>query len=142
METKICKICFKKKTIENYYKTKSNKDGRMGVCKICRSDKKKIDYQRNKDISIPTNLVRLHRVSKKHYQVMYDLLKLLKYDIKDGDIHQQFINKWNDEDVNMKYKERPKNSQNAFLPDGSINPNDLKNANNRKYVASKKNPTD
>ena len=143
METKTCKACFIEKPLTDYYKSKTCKDGRFGVCKVCRNAKKKVQYHREIEVVLDRNMFRLYRCTKKDYEGMYDLLKLIGYDFNDGDIHQQFIDKWSDETGRkIKYKERKPYNQNAYLPDGTLNPLDRKNANNRKYLDRKKNPTD
>lgn len=143
METKTCKACFIEKPLTDYYKSKTCKDGRFGVCKVCRNTKKKVIYDSQKLPEIDTKMFHLHRCTKKDYEGMYAMLKLLGYDSDNGDIHQQFIDKWSEETGrNIKYKERKPYNQNAYLPDGTINPLDKKNVNNRKYLDRKKNPTD
>jgi hypothetical protein len=143
METKTCKACHIEKPLTDYYKSKTCKDGRFGVCKVCRNNKKKVVYKREIEVELDRNLFRLYRCTKKDYEGMYAALKLLGYDIENGDIHQQFIDKWSKETgKNIKYKERLPYNQNAYLPDGTVNPLDRKNANNRKYLDRKKNPTD
>jgi len=143
MDKKLCKKCFMEKSVSNYYKSQTSKDKLMSHCKICHHQKtKKIKPSKTTDNSSP-NMYRLYRTTKEDYALMYDMLKLIGYDISNGDIHQQFINKANDKfEFNLKYKKRGTNNMNAYLPDGSLNTDNKKNMRNIEAQNNKKNPTD
>ena len=115
----------------------------MSFCKICHQSKRKRIVPIKKIDSNNSNHYKIHRTTKEDYLLMYDMLKLIGYDYNNGDIHQQFISKWNYLlDMKMTYKKRPASSMNSYLPDGSINMENKKNLRNLEVQNSKKNPTD
>jgi hypothetical protein len=68
--------------------------------------------------------MRLNGVSKEDYLQMYEFLRGIGYDV-DGDVHRQFLDKWNPhvKGKKMKYKKRTLVKQiNIFLPNGERNP--------------------
>ena len=60
VETKKCTKCNEIKSLDNYHKDKSKKDGHRGQCKKCELEKKKIYYQDNKDKRHEYERVRYH----------------------------------------------------------------------------------
>lgn len=141
MDKKICKNCLIEKSISSFYKKTTTKDKLMSVCKICHKSKSKRIKPSKITDSNNSNHYKIHRTTKEDYLLMYDMLKLIGYDYNNGDIHQQFINKWNYVlDKNMKYKKRPLSSMNAYLPDGSLNMDNKKNLRNIEKQNDKKNP--
>lgn len=128
METKECKACLVKKTLDKFHKCQNCIQGTVNICKFCKS----------KGLTIPKDYVkpefnrkwskrdemdfRLNGVSQEDFRVMYEFLKGFGYDVE-GDIHQQFLDKWNPVSKKpMKYKERNYKSLNQYSSDGKRNP--------------------
>ena len=62
MKTKVCKTfgrdgtirgCGQEKSIDDFYKVKSNKDGHMNICKLCANEKDRKYYWKHRDTRIP-----------------------------------------------------------------------------------------
>jgi hypothetical protein len=127
---KKCKICNKNKSLNDFVKNKMMKSGYLNTCKLCRKLKLKIDRTIKNSTSrtkiFPYRIVCI----KEDYASMYELLKRVGYDVDSGDIHEQFINKWNDKlDEKMVKKERDIKSFNHYLPNGDKNPDAKKSHN-------------
>ena len=140
-ERKVCKACDVEKPVTDYHKNPKMRTGRANVCKKCVALGKRIRKENVSSIEaqlkwdrIKEEKTRLSFVSKKDYLLMYEFLRGIGYDT-DGDIHQQFLDKWNPHVKGklMKKKKRRSTSLNAYLPNGEVNPNKKTN---------KKNPTD
>ena len=124
-ERKTCKTCFIEKPLTDYYESKNVKSGRLNICKKC-----SLLNRRLKDVKEPEledtydkNWFRLYRVTEQDYRSMYEFLRGLGYDYKNGDIHQQFLDKWNTQiPTEMKPRKRPANSGSLYLGNGEINP--------------------
>ena len=138
---KICKACDIEKPVTDYHKNPKMRTGRANVCKKCVALGKRIRKENVSSIEaqlkwdrIKEEKTRLSFVSKEDYLLMYEFLRGIGYDT-DGDIHQQFLDKWNPHVKGklMKKKKRRSTSLNAYLPNGEVNPNKKTN---------KKNPTD
>ena len=138
---KICKACDIEKPVTDYHKNPKMKTGRANVCKKCVALGKRIRKENVSSIEaqlkwdrIKEEKTRLSFVSKEDYLLMYEFLRGIGYDT-DGDIHQQFLDKWNPHVKGklMKKKKRRSTSLNAYLPNGEFNPDRKTN---------KKNPTD
>jgi hypothetical protein len=130
METKICNACQIEKTIDSFYRCKGCHQGRATICKICKMQGKK--SQKVKETLHPFNQ-EFRRSEKQHYTLagctledylqMYDIMRLIGYDVEKGDIPQQFLDRHNPNlKKPMKYKKRDYKTENHYLPDGSINP--------------------
>lgn len=62
MKNKLCSICNKEKTLDNFYIAKC-KGTIRSMCKECSSDKRKIYYQNNREKTIKqTNKYKLERM--------------------------------------------------------------------------------
>jgi hypothetical protein len=127
METKICKICEIEKPLESFYVCHKCHKGRQATCKICilekRNKKDKPIHQFNKEFrKSEAAHFSMAGCTKQDYMDMYELLRDMGYDV-DGDVHQQFLNRHNqNEKYPMKYKKRKINTDNHYLPDGSVSP--------------------
>lgn len=141
-EKKICKACGIKKLFKDFQKNPKMKSGRANCCKKCMAIGNRIKDPNR--ASIETQLKwermredksRLSPAKPEDYQVLYEFLSVMGYDVN-GDVHQQFLDKWNDgiEGRPMKYKKRNGNSLNIYLPNGEKNPL------HKRY--NQKNPTD
>lgn len=130
METRICNACQIDKSIESFYRCKGCREGRMSICKTCKLQGKK--SQKSKEKLHPFNQ-EFRRSEKQHYTLagctqedylqMYDIMRLMGYNLENGDIAQQFLDRHNPKlKKPMKYKKREHNTENHFLPDGSVNP--------------------
>jgi len=64
---KVCTICKKKKSIENFYNKKSSKDNKQPACKECSKKQSKIYYNNNK---------------KLHNNNVYERNKLFKQELR------------------------------------------------------------
>jgi hypothetical protein len=128
---KKCKACHKEKSLNDFVKNKYAKtSGYLNVCKLCRKLKLKIDRTIKDSTSTIKTFPYKLKPTKEDYASMYELLKRVGYDVDSGDIHEQFINKWNDKlDEKMVKKERHKNSLNHYLPNGDKNPDAKKSHN-------------
>ena len=143
METKLCKICLQVKDISQFYKSKMTRDGYLNGCKMCKSKGLKIPKSSEKEIRPKRreSSVRLALPTKQDYLQMYELLRGLGYDINNGDVHKQFVDKWNGKiKVKMNYKQREANSPNSYLPDGTRNPNNKRYEYQVWYKSQKKSP--
>lgn len=119
METRICKICKREKTINHYYKQPTGKGGYSGKCKICYLEYKRqwllgkgepaVDKPSNEYSKSP--FLRLGVTEKEDYCMTYEFLEKIGYD-PNGDIALQFANKWG-----LKYKKRDKKSINQYTYD-------------------------
>lgn len=126
MEKIVCNACGVEKDIKSYYKCKECKYGVMKVCKLCKN--KGASSKKSDDYIHPFNLefrkseqshFSLQGCTPQDYQMMYQILSLMGYNVSDGDIHQQFLDRFNPTlKTPMKYKKR-KGKQTTFLPDGS-----------------------
>jgi hypothetical protein len=138
MEKIICNSCEVEKDITSFYKCKDCRDGVSKVCKMCRVQGKKstksdrtihpfnIKFRQNEE-----SFYNMAGTTPKDYQQMWEILSLMNYNLE-GDIHLQFINKWNQTLLKpMKYKK--KNYITSFLPNGEPDP---------KRRGIKKTPTD
>ena len=124
-ENKICKVCKVDKPITDYQKSKNLKSGRLNVCKKCSSLKRRIRDVKEPELedTYDKNWFRLYRVTEDDYRSMYEFLRGLGYDYKNGDIHQQFLDKWNTKiPIEMNPKKRPANSESLYLGNGDVNP--------------------
>jgi hypothetical protein len=75
-------------------------------------------------------MLSIQGVSKEDYHSMYEFLRGIGYDVDGGDVHQQFLDKWNPhvKGKKMKYKKRTSSKlQNTYLPNGERNPLKEKN---------------
>jgi hypothetical protein len=125
-ETKTCKTCNIDKPITEYYESKNVKSGRLNICKRCTKLKRRISDVKEPELrdTYDKNWFRLYGVNQDQYNSMYEFLRGLGYDCKNGDIHQQFLDKWNPKITKeMKPKKRPANSDNLYLCNGDVNPN-------------------
>lgn len=124
MEKMKCNACQIEKNITSFYKCKDCKNGVIKICKSCKL--KGIKSKRRDDYIHPFNLnfrndessqISLANTTKEDYEQMYLVLKNMGYNIN-GDIHQQFIDKFNlQTDEPMNYKPR-KGRPNFYIPDG------------------------
>jgi hypothetical protein len=141
MDKKVCRQCQIEKSIKNFYKVPKSNDGYRASCKLCNN---KITTKKPKtdlDDDTTDNFYKITRMTKDDYKLMYAMLKLMGYDINNGDIHQQFLDKWNKDRVRpMKYKKRRADSLNLYLPDGSLNVDNKKHMRNLEYSRNKKTP--
>ena len=64
---KICTSCNLEKTIDNFTKKKTSKDGLEYRCKVCRSNSFKNYYNSNKEIVI-TRIVNNHKLDRKQHR--------------------------------------------------------------------------
>lgn len=127
---KICNTCNKSLPIEMFYNNKSNRDGKMHDCKICRkekikSEKKYYPKQKLSQINLKADFLQLKGLSKEDYIMMYKLCESMGYDPKNDSktIHEQFIEKWNIDLIRpLKVSKRNPRSITQYLYDGSINP--------------------
>ncbi len=109
VETKICKACNVEKKITRFTMLASGNRG--NTCNLCKSlgrTQKKGEKKSQPKKNIPLNL---GNISIKDYTAMYEFLKKLGYSLE-GDIHNQFCEKYN------------------------LTPNNPKNKFNRYYTAS------
>jgi hypothetical protein len=130
MEKFECNACGIVKQKTSFYKCAKCKDGISKICKTCKLQNRPSQKLKEK----PHTFNQEFRRSEKHhytlagctledYLQMYDLMKLMGYDVEKGNIHQQFLDKYNPQlKKPMKYKQRDYNTENHFLPDGSVNP--------------------
>lgn len=134
-ETRICKACGVEKLLTQFHRCNNCLQGTVGVCKVCKSQGRTVpkDYKVpkfNQNWSLTDDkLMRLNGVSKEDYLQMYEFLRGIGYDV-DGDVHRQFLDKWNPhvKGKKMKYKKRTLAKQiNIFLPNGERNPLKEKN---------------
>lgn len=130
METKICNACEIEKSLESFYRCKNCRQGRASICKVCKVQNK--PSRKVKENPHPFNQ-EFRRSEKHHYTLagctledylqMYEIMKSIGYDVEKGDIAQQFLDRHNPYlKKPMKYKQRDYNTENHFLPDGSVNP--------------------
>lgn len=129
MEKLICNACGVEKVLSSYYRCKECKHGVMKICKMCKLSGK--TSQKADDYIHPFNLdfrkteeqhYSLQGCTKEDYMEMYRILTLMGYDVNKGDIHRQFLDRYNPTlEKPMKYKKR-KGKLSFFLPDGSIAP--------------------
>lgn len=118
MENNTCKICFNTKSITNFHKNKSMKSGYENVCKQCRKLGRVI-VRKPPMLKVERDWViefKLNCPTKKDYQLMYQFLTNIGYDIS-KDIHKQFCDKYD-----LSYKNRSQISQSHYLFDGEKNP--------------------
>jgi hypothetical protein len=64
---KICSNCHEKKTLEEFYKCNSRKDGRQNYCKTCLLDTTKRDYIKNNRKTLFTQRANERRALCKEY---------------------------------------------------------------------------
>lgn len=130
MENYECNACGIEKQRTSFYRCQKCKDGIMKICKVCKMQGR--PSQKLKEKPHPFNQ-EFRRSEKHHYTLagctkedylqMYDLMRLMGYDFEKGDTHQQFLDRHNPKlKKPMKYKKRDYNTENHFLPDGSVNP--------------------
>ena len=142
-EKKICKACGIEKPVTEYHKNPKMKTGRANVCKKCVAlgvritdpNKASVETQLKWE-KLREDKSRLSPAKPEDYQVLYEFLTIMGYDVN-GDVHQQFLDKWNPgvKGRKMKYKKRNGNSANIYLPNGEKNPK-------HKRFKEEKNPTD
>ena len=130
MENFECNACGIEKQKSSFYKGQKCKDGISKICKTCKLQGK--HSQKIKEKPHPFNQ-EFRRSEKQHYTLagctledylqMYDIMEKMGYDFGKGNIHQQFLDRHNPNlKKPMKYKKRDYNTENHFLPDGSVNP--------------------
>ena len=131
MEKIKCNACDVEKDITSFYKCKECRDGVSKVCKMCKNQGR--PSRKVKEKLHPFNQ-EFRRSEKQHYTLagctqedylqMYDIMEKMGYDFfGKKDIHQQFLDRHNPKlKKPMKYKKRDYNTENHFLPDGSVNP--------------------
>ena len=127
MEKIICNACGIEKDKSSYYRCKNCKEGISKICKLCKMSGKK--SMKPKESLHPFNYefrkkeeqhYSLAGCTKEDYMDMYDLLTLMGYDVNKGNVHQQFLDRYNPTlKEPMKYKKR-RGHPSFFLPDGSI----------------------
>jgi hypothetical protein len=134
-EKKICNACKIEKSIESFYRCKNCRGGKLPICKTCKQHGVKV----NKDhIVHPFNQMwrqpdskffSLSGVRKEEYELMWELLKQMGYDVN-KDIHQQFIDRYNPTMKKpMKYRKRSKSEESQWFANGVRNPNKNVNVN-------------
>ena len=130
MEKFECNACGIEKQKSSFYRCKNCKDEILRICKTCKLQGR--HSQRVKEKLHPFNQ-EFRKSEAKHYTLagctqedylqMYDIMKLMGYDVEKGDIAHQFLDRHNPNlKKPMKYKKREYNTENHFLPDGSVNP--------------------
>ena len=130
MEKIKCNACDVEKDITSFYKCKECRDGISKVCKMCKVKGLKSKKNENKIHQFNLDFRKseakhytLAGCTKDDYLEMYDIMEKMGYDFGKGDIHQQFLDRHNPKlKKPMKYKKRDYNTENHFLPDGSVNP--------------------
>ena len=123
MEYKQCKACLKVKETTEFHKNNQYKDKFHPYCRICVSQGFKkhptLKKQSEKDFNKQNRLgdkghyrIAAGRYVKEDYRLMYELLKIIGYDIN-GDIHEQFLTRHNRNlKIPMKYKNRHYTNEN------------------------------
>lgn len=112
METRICQVCNKQKTMNNFYKQKTSKGGYSTKCKICYQAYRKTlpsFKQKPKDYYKQYNELKLINPTLKDYGLMYKLIEGMGYNLQ-GDVAKQFSEKWG-----TTYSERREKDLNKFL---------------------------
>ena len=93
MKTKICSKCKTEKSINDFYKDKTKKDGRASKCNLCKftymkqyrgSDSYKLKNRINAKIYCDGNKEKAKNANKKYYQENKEKL---------NDLHKKYINK-------------------------------------------------
>lgn len=139
MEKQECKICKVEKSIESFYRCKNCLTGRLGVCKICKQKglnipKDKIHPFNQMWRKPESDFFSLNRVTKKDYELMWQLLAEMGYDTS-KEIHPQFMEKVNSQtNKPIKVKRKTQKNRPKWLANGEENP-DMK-------VWKKKPPTE
>jgi 3-hydroxyacyl-CoA dehydrogenase len=102
LKTKICKVCFKEKTIKNFYKCTACVGGLLPRCKSCYLSKqtvKRVEEKKIKNTKYDDSL-KLTGVQASDWKGTFEFLKSIGYDLN-RNIAEQFAEKYS-----LNYKPR------------------------------------
>ena len=129
METRICNACKIEKSLESFYRCKNCRQGRISICKVCKTQGKVVEKDKVHKFNIDFRKsdiqhYNLAGCTPKDYEMMWEVLEQMGYDCY-GDLHQQFLDRMKFKyDVKLKY--RNKLHTTTFDKDGKFTPRNKK----------------
>ena len=96
METKVCRICNRTKSIDSFHKSKAYASGRKSECKICSQQyikQYRVTHGKTEPKEQRNMNLRLTATRPEDYCDMYKFLTGIGYDVH-GDVHLQFCEKY------------------------------------------------